>query len=434
MNLLIFDSLILAQANLQAVARGGIYRYASQLLIALAEPSIQQQFPIHLLPFCPDPLVAGSAEQELKALEDSFLFPLRSMPHVHPGVTRDGVSARALAKFSLQFKRLLRPAYRRLQRTSWLQYILLRRLEERLDGIDPGSAIFHTPFQSVPEVIRRRSLPHVVVTIHDMLPRIHPEFFTHETIRQFNLMLELLRPTDHVICNSESTRRDFLQSKPKVPTSQVHVTPLAAAPWLQRVTDKNRILSLRKRLGLSSDDQVVLSLCTLEPRKNLKTLIRAFEQLSRRSGGNAIKLVLAGALGWKTDALTEQIRTSSAAKDMVVSGHIHDYDLACLYSLADVFVYPSLYEGFGLPPLEAMQCGAPVIVGNASSLTEVVGDAALLVDPLSTAELVTALDHLLGSAEERKNRRRLSIARSACFSWHNTAACTTNVYRNIINA
>ena len=431
MNSLIFDSLILAQANRAAVSRGGIYRYASELLIALAEPSIQQRFPIRLLPFCADPLLAGSAELEFRALEERFLVPLRSDPHVQLDLARGGVSARVLAKFSPQVKRLLRPAYRRLQFTPWMQANLLRRLEEGLDGLDPASAIFHTPFQSVPEVIRRLSLRHVVVTIHDMLPRIHPEFFTQETIRQFDLLLELLRPTDHVICNSESTRQDFLHSRPNFPISQVHVTPLAAAPSLKPVKDERRISALRRRLGLSSDDQVVLSLCTLEPRKNLTTLIRAFEQLSQRSGGSAIKLVLAGAMGWKTHSLTEQMRTSPAAKDVVVSGHIHDDDLACLYSLADVFVYPSLYEGFGLPPLEAMQCGAPVIVGNTSSLPEVVGDAALLVDPLSTAELVTAIDQLLGSSEERKNRRRLSLARSACFSWHHTAVRTTDVYQSI---
>jgi glycosyltransferase involved in cell wall biosynthesis len=172
----------------------------------------------------------------------------------------------------------------------------------------------------------------------------------------------------------------------------------------------------------------------LEPRKNLTTLIVAFEQLWQRCDGSALKLVLAGSLGWKTTALTEQLRTSPAADAIVVSGHIPDDQLACLYSLADAFVYPSVYEGFGLPPLEAMQCGTPVIVGRTSSLPEVVGNAAVLVDPRSPAELEAALADLVGSAERRRELRQAGLAQAAGFSWSSTAQRTAAIYRAILGS
>ena len=203
-----------------------------------------------------------------------------------------------------------------------------------------NNTVFHTPFQSVPQEVRLSGMTAVVVTVHDMLPRIHPEYFTAETIREFDALLDQLLPSDHVICVSESTRRDFLRCHPSTPAEQVHVTPLAASPDLQPVTDEATLSALRQQLGLKSSDQVILSLCTLEPRKNLTSLIHSFEQLWRRCNGSSIKLVLAGSLGWKTTSLTEQLRTSPAAEAIVVTGHIPESQLASLYSLADVFVYP----------------------------------------------------------------------------------------------
>jgi glycosyltransferase involved in cell wall biosynthesis len=123
-----------------------------------------------------------------------------------------------------------------------------------------------------------------------------------------------------------------------------------------------------------------------------------------------------------------------AKEAIVVTGHIPDSQLACLYSLANIFVYPSLYEGFGLPPLEAMQCGTPVIVGNTSSLPEVVGSAACLIDPRSTTELQAALANLLGSPEHREALKLAGLAQAAQFSWSRTAQQTTAVYRKILES
>ena len=423
---LIFDTLIFGQSYHSTLSRSGIYRYASELVAALSQPQGQHRWPHTLLPFCPDPLLAGSAEQELAALEQRFEVALR------PPGRRDHTPGPTMPQTPAKLKRLLKPIYQRLMHSAPLRALAQRRFGACLRDVHTAHTVFHTPFQSVPEAVRHHGLPHVVVTIHDMLPRIHPEFFTSETIRQFDALLEQMQPSDHVICVSESTKRDFLRWHPATPTDQVHVTPLAASPQLAPVTDPSQRHALRLQLGLQEGDQVLLSLCNLEPRKNLSTLIEAFEQLHRRAEGSAIKLVLAGSLGWKTTALTDRIRGSSAAEAILVSGHIPDEQLACLYSLADAFVYPSLYEGFGLPPLEAMQCGVPVIVGNTSSLPEVVGSAALLVDPRSASELNHALATLLGSAAERQELRQRGFAQASNFSWVSTAAQTVDVYQTML--
>lgn len=425
---LIFDALILGQANRANVSRGGIYRYASELIVALQRSKELQR----ILPYCPDPLLAGSVQQELEHLEQRFNVSLKRDNQIVPSRAFPGRS-NTLAP-SPALKRLLKPAYNRWIKSSFVRNQAKEKLEQALQDCAPSNTIFHTPFQSVPQEVRESSLRAVAVTVHDMLPRIHPEFFTAETIRQFDALLEQLKPSDHVICVSQSTRRDFLRFHPSIPESYVHVTHLAASPELQPVTDPAALQNLREQLSLRETDLVILSLCTLEPRKNLTTLIDAFEKLLTSSDGSSIKLVLAGSLGWKTNALTERLRSSSAADCIVISGHIPDHQLASLYSLADIFVYPSVYEGFGLPPLEAMQCGTPVLVGNTSSLPEVVGDAAILIDPRSSMELQEGLSLLLGSEQRLQALRDAGLQRAAQFSWQKTAELTHNIYNLMIES
>lgn len=425
---MIFDGRILGHANRTAVSRGGIYRYASQLLVSLSRGGHLAR----LLPYNPDPLLTKSVQQELHVLEQNFGVALRPIQGAQNA--QSGLHFPALPLPPAPLKRLVRPLYYRLMRSPLMRVQAGHHLRAALVGCCVSDTVFHTPFQSVPQEVRSSGIQAVVVTVHDMLPRIHPEFFTSETIRQFDALLAQLLPSDHVICISESTRQDFLRFHPDIPHERVHVTHLAASPDLQPVQDPSMLSAMRQQLGLQPDEQVILSLCTLEPRKNLTTLIEAFTQLWLRSDGSKLKLVLAGSLGWKITTLTEQLRTSAAKDAIVVTGHIPDPQLACLYSLADVFVYPSVYEGFGLPPLEAMQCGAPVIVSNTSSLPEVVGSAARLVDPRSISELQTALGDLLGSPDQREALKQAGLRQAAQFTWSRTAQQTASIYRSILES
>ncbi len=424
---LLFDSRIFATANLNSVSRGGIYRYASQLLVGLTRYGGKDGWPNSICPYCSDPFLAVFSSRDLNELQERFGV------HLNPPVPVGG----GLSQFYTPppvLKRLLKPIYNRLIKTNLVANGAEKQLRKIIQDLGGQNIVYHTPFQPVSNCFRTVGIRNVVVTVHDLLPRIRPDYFTHETIQTFNDLIDHLRPSDHVICVSESTRNDFLSLVSKIPSSQVHVTPLAADPRLRPVIDPSRLLQLREHLGLDLHDQVVLSLCTLEPRKNLITLVEAFSRLVKVADGSSIKLVLVGSLGWKTSSLMESIRESSVRDQIIVTGYIDDAWLSDFYSLADVFVYPSLYEGFGLPPLEAMQCGCCVIAGHTSSLPEVVGDSGILVDPRSHHELQEAMAAMLGSPSKREVARSSGIKQAEKFSWQNTAQLTASVYERVITS
>jgi glycosyltransferase involved in cell wall biosynthesis len=165
----------------------------------------------------------------------------------------------------------------------------------------------------------------------------------------------------------------------------------------------------------------VLSLSTLEPRKNLSRLVLAFASIAANPALRDVRLVLAGALGWKTESLLETMRAVGLPSDRIMlPGHVPDEDLRALLTGASVFAYPSLYEGFGLPALEAMQCGAPVVTSNTSSLPEVVGDAAICVDPTDEDALAQAVTDVLVDSSLAAELRRRGLERAKAFTWRRT--------------
>jgi len=170
----------------------------------------------------------------------------------------------------------------------------------------------------------------------------------------------------------------------------------------------------------------VLFVGTLEPRKNLSLLIRALSMIKTK-----IPLVMVGWRGWGRSEWLEEIRAHGLAERVFLAGYVDEATLVSLYSGASVFVYPSLYEGFGLPILEAMACGCPVICSNVSSLPEVAGDAALLIDPQSPEELSHALDKVLTDSELRKQMVVRGLKRVRRFTWQETAARTLDVFARV---
>ncbi len=391
---IIFDVLVLGHAHKSPVSRGGIYRYASQLLLA-----IQSRLDVKSIPFIADSKYTNDATNELSELIRANDIQTQSNEIL------DSLSSK------INIKKLSRG--------------------NQFTGISRSNTIFHTPFQAVPSSVRDNRINPSIITLHDMIPFILPQLFPDETLRNFNQLLEQLREEDHVICVSESTRNDFLRQKTLVKEENVHVTPLAASKYLQPVYDASLKRLFRESIGLQNDDRVILSLCTLEPRKNLINLINVFERIYIRNRN--FKLVLAGSLGWKTTALSERIKTSLATSSIIQTGHIEEKHLRTLFSIAEVFVYPSIYEGFGLPPLEAMQCGTPTIAGNTSSLPEVTGDAALLIDPKSTDELYSAISRVLESRSLREKMSSASLKQAALFSWDKTADLTIDIYKRALS-
>ena len=273
-----------------------------------------------------------------------------------------------------------------------------------------------------------------IATIHDMVPSLYPDVTEARFIAFHNAVLGSIDlERDWVMCVSESTKRDFVRVT-GMADERVFVAPLAASPQIFRPEhDATRLRATLARYDIAAT-RYVLSLCTLEPRKNLSRLVGAFAAIADPSLSD-VRLVLIGALGWKSEPLLETIRTAGLPSDrLVMLGHVPDEDLAAILSGASVFAYPSLYEGFGLPVLEAMQCGAPVITSNVSSLPEVVGNAAITIDPTDEGALGRAMIDVLTNSELAADLRRRGLERATRFTWGQTFDTAMAAYRRCLSS
>jgi alpha-1,3-rhamnosyl/mannosyltransferase len=222
-----------------------------------------------------------------------------------------------------------------------------------------------------------------------------------------------VRRASHLLCISQATRRDLVARYPRA-EEKSSVVPLAADTQFGETVSDAALADLRERHSLSGE--FVLCTGTLEPRKNLLRVLEAHAALSKQ-----VELVLVGPTGWEFEEILER---AARRENVRVLGHVSDEDLVGLYNACAVFCYPSLYEGFGLPLLEAMSAGAACITSSVSSLPEVGGDAVAYVDPTSVDEIRGALGRLLGDPEERRGRGARPRRRAAEFSWDRTAAGT----------
>lgn len=295
----------------------------------------------------------------------------------------------------------------------------------------PKGSIYHAPFYPIPGSVANDRSVKTVQMIHDLIPIFHPEWFPSgdSTVRA---VLETLPPEAHVVTASEATKQDFCQYTNADPS---RVTPihLAASPTLfYPVTDESAKRTVRAQYGLG-DAPYLLSLATFEPRKNTDHLIRCFVRLAKSGEIPAnVKLVLVGTKGWKFDKIMEEIAQNQALRSrIVVTGFVPDQQLAPLYADALGFLYPSLYEGFGLPPLEAMQCGLPVITSNVASINEVVGEAAIKVSPTDADALCTAMLTLILSAAVRAELSEKGLKQASLFSWDKFIAEHVALYKRM---
>ena len=270
---------------------------------------------------------------------------------------------------------------------------------------------------------RRRS----VVTIHDLSALLHPEKHRSRLVRRARLRLPLVvRVADMIITPTESVKREVCErfnAKPEKVTA-IH----SAARRSFQPMPFAQTAEIRNRLGV--EDNFLLFVGTLEPRKNLLTLLKAFEQLI---GNSTLRpqLVIAGGEGWLMDDMFAFIGKSAVSERLRITGYLSDEDLRALYSSCRFFIYPSIYEGFGLPPLEAMACGAPVIAGRIPSLQETLGSAARLVEPLNVEALAREMIGLLKDENQRQMLGAAGPGHAGKFSWEQTARLTLAVYKEL---
>jgi glycosyltransferase involved in cell wall biosynthesis len=264
-----------------------------------------------------------------------------------------------------------------------------------------------------------------VMTIHDttlwMFPRYHPR---RRLLAMRPLIPLAARRAQAIIAVSAATRRDLLRIL-KVPAHKVHVIHEAAGRQFRPLASSARLESIRARYGLPAS--FVLYVGTIEPRKNLPRLLRAF-QLVRRQGFPRHALVLVGHRGWMDAAIMRTVEELQLDGSVRMLGYVPTEDLVALYNLAEVLAFPSLYEGFGLPVVEAMACGTPVLTSPRGSLAEVAGAAAEFVDPLDVECIGDGLRRLLADPGRRAELRAAGLARASRFRWDETAARTRRVY------
>lgn len=293
--------------------------------------------------------------------------------------------------------------------------------------------IVHTPFIPIQKE-RYNSTPIVINTVHDIIALSNPEFFTKEDQQNFSTLLNKVSKTADIFCSvSNNTRHEFCEFF-GISSDRVVTIPLAASPDLfYKVSDTSFISNIKKKYNIPNTDYI-LSVATLEPRKNISSLITAFMRIQDEIKTTDIKLVLVGKTGWLTDEMLENMERSPNLKEKIIlTGYVEDKDLAALYSGALFFVYPSFKEGFGLPPLEAMQCGTPVISSNTSSIPEVVSDAGILINPATTDELCQAMLNYISSPSLRKSFSQRGIERAKTFSWKKCANETLMLYNGLLS-
>ncbi len=289
--------------------------------------------------------------------------------------------------------------------------------------------IYHSTYLPVPEVVKAIKRPQRFLTIYDMIPVLFPEHCSTYLQHLFGEILGSIDAKTWLVSISEATKADFCNHLNLDP-SRVFVTPLAADPALfYPNNDPQQQAAVRQKHHIA-DAPYILSLCTIEPRKNIDHVIRSFVKLMQEQHLTDLQLVLAGRKGWNFEHIFREIDGAEALKDnIVVTGFVANEDLAALYSGALAFVFPSLYEGFGLPPLEAMQCGTPVITSNTSSLPEVVGEAGIMLDPHDVDGLCQSLLSLYQDAGLRARMSAQSVERARLFSWKRCAQDTVNAYK-----
>lgn len=289
--------------------------------------------------------------------------------------------------------------------------------------------VFHSTVYGVPLVCPCKR----VFTIHDLTPLIFPEFFKkfhHQAVYRFNFFTG--KYADRIITSSQNSKQDIMHYL-NIPDNKISVIYDGVGAQYRRLQSLEAIENIRTRYQIPG--KFLLYVGGFDANKNLPMLVEAFKQLIQQKHlpDKNLFLVFVGNLTPATEPLREYVRARGIEEHVIFTGFVPEEDLIGLYNAAEVFVFPSIYEGFGLPPLEAMACGIPVIASKASSLPEVVGDAAIQVNPHSPEELSQRMFEILTNDKLRQELSHKGLERAKLFSWEQTARKTLQVYEEVLN-
>jgi glycosyltransferase involved in cell wall biosynthesis len=287
------------------------------------------------------------------------------------------------------------------------------------------NGLFHATDHVLPPLAHTRS----VFTLHDLTALRFPTTHTQLNRRFLQLMLpRFLQTSDVVIADSRCTKQDALQFY-RLAADRVHIVHLGVNARFKPI-EAVSARSVREFYQLP--ERFILAVGTIEPRKNLIVLLEAYREL--RQHHSEVQLVIAGKRGWHSEPFFERLRALGLAEQVTLLGFVPDEDLPALYGLAEVFAFPSIYEGFGLPVLEAMACGTPVVCSNSSSLPEVAGEAGIQIAPDEVREWAQALERLSRDVGLRASLRERGLKQAARFTWEHTARQTYAIYQEVYAA
>lgn len=401
----VVDVSVIGLAQLYETARTGIYRVISSLipeLIKIKDCNI---------------IFTSFSSTEINLLAEDYFV---AMGHEDQFVATSDLEKKL-------FKRVT--GFSSFDKKKILQRLVAKLFRKRnISKIIGQAEVFHSTFSPLPD---SEGLPLSFLTIYDMIPVLHPEYFWDDFDVEFEQILSSVKVgRDRILTISQSSKNDicgYLNIDP----AMVHVAyPAADTEYYYPEKNKEKKRRILEKYHIPTSEYF-LSLATLEYRKNLRSSIDAFRRVLYEPGMEEQYLVLVGTRGWKVNELLDEVATDPLLRERIIfTGYVADEDLSGIYSNAVAFVYPSLYEGFGLPPLEAMQCGVPVITSNSSSLPEVIGDAGILVAPTDVDALAQAMLDIRTDSLLRELLIKQGIQQAARFSWRRCARETVAAYQH----
>jgi glycosyltransferase involved in cell wall biosynthesis len=310
----------------------------------------------------------------------------------------------------------------RIDQKWWTRIWHRLRLPIPVEWVTGPLDLFHSPDFTLPP-----TGPHTrtLVTIHDLSFLRLPECFEPTLLAYLvGSVPRAVQQADWLLADSENTRRDLIELL-DIPSDKITVIYPGVKARFCPIHDRVTLEKTRIKYGLP--ERFVLSLGTLQPRKNYARLIGAFAELDTPD----VALVIVGGRGWMYENLFALVNKLELQDRVVFAGFVDDEDLPALYNLAEIFCFPSQYEGFGIPPLEAMACGVPVIAADNSSLPEVIGDAGIMIDASDQAALADALNHLLRDQTRQQELAARGLSRARRFQWQDAAALLLDTYRRL---
>lgn len=282
-----------------------------------------------------------------------------------------------------------------------------------------GFDVYFSPMKAVPKFIARQNKIKKYTILHDIIPLTNDYRNNAEKHDWYHKLIKSINKKDIYFANSLNTKQDFIEHVPSINPDNIYVIPLSAGKSYFRIENTYYINQIKRKYGIPTDKKYIFSLCNLDPRKNLIFSIRNFLKFTEKNNLENFVFVLGGShfVDFE-EILNQSIENLGDKKDKILRiGYVDDEDVSALYSAAEMFVFPSLYEGFGIPVLEAMKCGLPVICSNTSSLPEVIGDCGIQINPYSDDEMIQAMEKMYFDRDFRAQCIEKGLERAKLFTW-----------------